>query len=94
MALVLSEIVPKAKDTLMALADRIAQNREIAGVHFPSDSAAGKRLAEMILPLLKRCPTFMRSLAAAKAEHEATELRTSPARPATGAPASRSRRRR
>nr|WP_294552717.1 phosphatase PAP2 family protein [uncultured Rhodopila sp.] len=33
---------------LTALADRIARNREIAGVHYPSDSAAGVKLAEAI----------------------------------------------
>jgi hypothetical protein len=33
---------------LDALAQRIAWNREIAGLHYPSDSAAGKELAEQI----------------------------------------------
>jgi hypothetical protein len=34
-----------AKETLMALARRVARNREIAGLHYPSDSAAGAALA-------------------------------------------------
>jgi hypothetical protein len=37
---------------LWVLADRIARNREIAGLHYPSDSAAGVVLANQILPLL------------------------------------------
>jgi membrane-associated phospholipid phosphatase len=33
-------------ETLAALARRVARNREIAGLHFPSDSQAGQKLAE------------------------------------------------
>jgi hypothetical protein len=42
---------PKQAD-LWVLADRIARNREIAGLHYPSDSAAGVVLANQILPRL------------------------------------------
>ena len=41
------------KTDLDALAWRIARNREIAGLHYPSDSAAGKKLAADILPYLQ-----------------------------------------
>jgi hypothetical protein len=37
---------------LRRLALRIARNREIAGVHYESDSTAGRQLAETILPFL------------------------------------------
>jgi membrane-associated phospholipid phosphatase len=40
------------QDDLWVLADRIARNREIAGLHYPSDTAAGIVLANQILPLL------------------------------------------
>ncbi len=40
------------RPVLMALADRIARNREIAGLHFPSDSAAGANLARQIFVIL------------------------------------------
>lgn len=40
------------KNDLLALADRIARNREIAGLHYPSDSEGGKKLAWYILPRL------------------------------------------
>ena len=37
---------------LRTLALRVARNREIAGLHYPSDSAHGRLLAETILPFL------------------------------------------
>jgi hypothetical protein len=40
------------RDDLLALAVRIARNREIAGLHYPSDSAAGRMLAEVVLAQL------------------------------------------
>ncbi len=39
-------------DDLWTLADRIARNREIAGLHYASDTAAGVCLAQGIMPLL------------------------------------------
>ncbi len=33
---------------LSVLADEIARNREIAGLHYPSDSAGGARLADLL----------------------------------------------
>jgi UDP-N-acetylmuramoylalanine-D-glutamate ligase len=43
-------------DDFATLAHRIARNREIAGLHYPSDSKAGKDLAAAILPLLHNLP--------------------------------------
>jgi membrane-associated phospholipid phosphatase len=37
------------------MAQRIARNREVLGVHYPSDSAAGKVLAEQSFKLLMKC---------------------------------------
>ena len=34
---------------LTILADTIARNREIAGVHYPKDSEGGARLAELLI---------------------------------------------
>jgi hypothetical protein len=47
---VLSRMVKAAalKPYLFSLADRIAENREIAGLHYESDSHAGKELAEFL----------------------------------------------
>jgi membrane-associated phospholipid phosphatase len=72
MALCLAEVMPKAAsngtnpDTgqpdpafgpLQRLAERVARNREVLGVHYPSDSEAGRRLALGTFPLLMKCPT-------------------------------------
>jgi membrane-associated phospholipid phosphatase len=66
MALCLKEVMPAAVSTpvdpndpettaLQRMAQRIARNREVLGVHYPSDSAAGKKLAEESFRLLKKC---------------------------------------
>jgi PAP2 superfamily len=49
---------PRQRARLHAAASQVALNREIAGVHFPSDSAAGKRLAEQLVKVMvdKRLP--------------------------------------
>jgi len=67
--LALGEIIPGAKSALMALARRIGRNREVAGVHFPSDTAAGREIAEAVFPYLMRGATFRAVLDAAKNEH-------------------------
>jgi len=43
-------------EALINLADSIALNREIAGLHYPSDSEAGTELAAQIWPLLIKSP--------------------------------------
>jgi membrane-associated phospholipid phosphatase len=57
---------------LAALAGRIAVNREIAGLHFSSDTAAGKALAKatgkLVLANLGRLPRLKATLAAARQE--------------------------
>jgi acid phosphatase (class A) len=68
----LSLVAPRVGPLMKKLAERIAKNREIAGVHFASDSAEGKKLAAQAMTLLgddKLCPIFMDEVKAAKAEH-------------------------
>lgn len=43
-------------DDLTTLADRIARNREIAGLHYASDTAAGVALAHSVLAVLSPVP--------------------------------------
>lgn len=58
-AMVLAELVPGAANSLMAAAGQTALNREIAGLHYPSDSAAGARLARRLLDLLLANDAFV-----------------------------------
>jgi hypothetical protein len=65
MALCLEQVMPEAiaQGTTVAhrplrrMAERIARNREVLGLHYPSDSATGRKLAEKTLPLFLRCPS-------------------------------------
>ena len=67
-ALALSDVRPGASRVLTALADRIGRNREVAGVHYPSDTLAGKQIAELAFPKLQACPIYQTVLATARQE--------------------------
>jgi acid phosphatase (class A) len=74
-ALTLSEVVESqgTKRLLEKLADRITKNREIAGVHYESDGACGKRIAQRAFEILKdECDLFKETLQAAKDEYRST----------------------
>jgi membrane-associated phospholipid phosphatase len=57
-----------ALPALTALAARIARNREIAGLHYPSDGAAGRELADLLHAALQPVPSFGAIQQAAAAE--------------------------
>ena len=59
---------PEPPTALHAMAQRIARNREVLGLHYPSDSQAGKDLAEFTFPLLMACDQVSGILAAAQEE--------------------------
>lgn len=62
---------PQWRAALFKLAGEIAENREVAGVHYPSDSEAGKTLAAALFNILKektQCPKFRDLLEEAKKE--------------------------
>jgi hypothetical protein len=58
MALCVKDVLPTAAlqnalgEVIDELADRIARNREIAGLHFESDSKAGENLAQSLFEVL------------------------------------------
>lgn len=68
LAWVLGDLVPASAQALTDMSQRVAENREIAGLHYPSDSAAGRLLAEHLLTLLKASKAFQALLKAAKTE--------------------------
>ena len=67
-ALVLSELRPDARGPLLAMAQRIGFNREVAGVHYPSDTRAGQSLAEQVFEIARQGKHFQELVAEAKAE--------------------------
>ena len=63
MAKCLQAALPTAQQTDMGklldtMAWRIARNREIAGLHYPSDTDAGTRLALQVFSKLSTIPLF------------------------------------
>ena len=46
------------RSPLQQMAQRIARNREVLGLHFPSDSKAGMFLAEESLKILMKCKSI------------------------------------
>ena len=67
LAVLVGEIVPEHAKEMRAYANSIAHRREIAGVHYPSDSKAGQLLGEQIAAELLKHPEFATYVAEAKA---------------------------
>lgn len=67
-ALILGDLDPHNREQYLASAYRIAHNREIAGVHYPSDSAAGRELAQQYYDKLKETPWYHVHFARAQQE--------------------------
>jgi len=68
MALVLCEFYPDKKAALLAVAKQVADDRVLAGVHFPSDVEAGAKLGDAIFTKLQESSEFKAALEAAKQE--------------------------
>ncbi len=68
LALVLGLVYPEVADELMLRADEIAIHREIAGVHYPSDTDAGAMLAQQFVNALQTDPVFQQLLTEAREE--------------------------
>lgn len=66
LAIILSDIYPEKQSLLLAVADQISLNREIAGVHYKSDSVAGEILAPQIVKSLKSNTDYMKILTEAR----------------------------
>ena len=70
MAYLISEILPEKETGLTMEAEQIAENREIAGVHYESDSKAGKLLARQFVDLLLTNPEIKSLINLARSELE------------------------
>jgi acid phosphatase (class A) len=58
-SIALMEIVPpNLHAALLELARIVGFNREIAGLHYESDTAAGVQVANQVLPILNDCPSY------------------------------------
>ena len=74
-ALMLSEIAPEKKAALLERGRAIGWDRVIAGVHYPSDVAAGRTLGQAIEQALVADPGFRGDLKRVKAEFEEVQER-------------------
>lgn len=68
LAYLLRELDPPNAGRFLEDASIISRNREIAGVHYPSDSQAGKSLGRQIADAFLSNPSFQNQLQKAKAE--------------------------
>ncbi len=68
MAYLLAELDPPNRDVYLADAIAIAKRRELAGVHYPSDTAAGALLARQTLDVLLAQKPFQQLLEKAREE--------------------------
>jgi len=71
-ALILVELAPDLKKTILARGLQIGDDRVLGGVHFPSDVDAGRTLARDLFARLMASPAFQADLAKAKAEVSAS----------------------
>ena len=67
-ALVLAEIYPEHRDALLARGREFGEDRELAGLHYPSDVAAGQKLGAEIAKRLLADPEFRAKIEKAKEE--------------------------
>jgi hypothetical protein len=66
---VMKLVMPKeAHAPLDRMAERVARNREVLGLHYPRDSMAGEVLAERALPFFLACKTVTALIKEAKKE--------------------------
>jgi hypothetical protein len=72
-ASVLSQVLPKRREPLMARGIAYGENRVICGVHYPSDVLAGRKVAVRFLEALRPNPELQRDIRCS-VEEEAHKL--------------------
>jgi acid phosphatase (class A) len=71
-ARVLGLLVPESGVALRALGEEIGHEREIAGLHYASDSAASRALGDALFSELEKNPHFLSELESARREWSAS----------------------
>lgn len=66
--ILLADMVPERRDAIFERAAEFAHNRLVAGVHYPSDIAAGRIAGTVIANALLHNPRFLDDYAGARAE--------------------------
>jgi acid phosphatase (class A) len=69
MAYLLAKLAPERSQALEKRAAEFARQRMVCGVHFPSDLAAGKRAARLVVDELEKNREFQSELGAAASEY-------------------------
>lgn len=67
-AYLLAELAPERREEFEARAREIAVDREIAGLHYPSDTLAGSMVARQFSDILLNNPEFRRKVLEARSE--------------------------
>ncbi len=75
-ALVLADFDPENAEIYKQFAVDVAHRREIAGVHYVSDSVSGRQLAVDVLAKLRTIPAFEKKFQAAKLSYVKPSLKT------------------
>jgi acid phosphatase (class A) len=61
-------LAPEKRAEILSRADDYARNREVCGVHYPSDLGASRKAAYAVFGYMLGTPRFQRDLAAAREE--------------------------
>ncbi len=67
-AFTLAEMVPEKRKGILERADDYAHNREVCGVHYPTDVTSGKEAAYAVFGEMMTSAEFQKELAAARTE--------------------------
>ena len=68
LAMILSKLSPRKSTVFENRANEIAVHREVAGLHYHSDTLAGELVAKQVMDLLMQNPNFIKLLNEAKSE--------------------------
>lgn len=77
LALVLGEVYPNYKNQFWEAADEITKRREIAGVHYTSDSKFGKIVAEKIFEILTKNSIYQNNIQRIRVNRKFSKLEKS-----------------